>query len=864
MNSKSNFYIYKILFGIALLGTILFFCFGMSRLPAAHAQEAGTQTTTQSAVPTEPTVTPTGAPQANDYYAVNSLSLLDGTSIEELIIKGPPVPPPGFEMERQTVSLQGALSSASINTLTVPAFSWVYGCSAVSAAMIAGFYDSTGYPNMYTGPTNGGVMPLNNSSWSTWSDGIYTYRNNPLVASKNGLDGRTTRGSIDDYWVQYASAADDPYITGGWTQHTWGDAIGDYMHTSQSHFNGSTTWGLDDAYTRFYDIYPASALPLTCATIESYTKSPNFYPPDGTLGRKQFYEARGYTVTDCYNQYTDNIYTGGFSFAQYKAEIDAGRPVMLNLSGHTIVGVGYDSSTNTVYLHDTWDYLNHTMTWGGSYAGMQLQAVSIVDLAPAPNSFTLSVAAAGNGGGTVTSSPTGINCGSACYYNFNYNMAVILTAVPSTGSTFTGWSGGGCSGRGTCTLTMSSARSVSATFALPDLTITNLSLLSLAPSTNKDTYLSVDVANLGAGDSTTFRIDFYIDGQWDRCWGVGQYFKRAVGLAGNTSASWTVTFPAGSLSTGTHTIRAYVDSGCEVVETNEANNNAGPVSMMVSLPHTLDDYDGDGKTDPAKFYSTTGTVWWLKSTTGLWDSTWLGSDAFTYVGASDFDGDGKTDPAKFYPATGTVWWVKSSTGTLTGQWLGADTFTYITGSDFDGDGRSDPAKFYPATGTVWWVKSTTGNLEGQWLGGDAFQFVSGSDFDGDGKTDPAKFYPATGTVWWVKSTTHTIDGMWLGPDTFTYVPASDFDGDGRTDPAKFYPASGNVWWVKSSTGTMDGAWLGPGTFTYVAGCDFDGDGKTDPTKYDSSTHILSWLNSSTGLWSSVDLGTGTYTLALGK
>ena len=80
---------------------------------------------------------------------------------------------------------------------------------------------------------------------------------------------------------------------------------------------------------------------------------------------------------------------------------------------------------------------------------------------------------------------------------------------------------------------------------------------------------------------------------------------------------------------------------------------------------------------------------------------WLGSDTFAYVSASDFDGDGKTDPAKFYSGTGTVWWVKSSTGITDGQWLGPDLFTYIAGSDFDGDGKTDPAKFYPGTGTVW-------------------------------------------------------------------------------------------------------------------------------------------------------------------
>ena len=103
---------------------------------------------------------------------------------------------------------------------------------------------------------------------------------------------------------------------------------------------------------------------------------------DGTYGRKLFYEARGYTVTTCYNQSTDNRYSGGFSFAQYKAEIDAGRPVMLNLDGHTIVGVGY-SDPSTVYLHDTWhkDGSTQSMTWGTSYSGMTLLSVSIVNLA---------------------------------------------------------------------------------------------------------------------------------------------------------------------------------------------------------------------------------------------------------------------------------------------------------------------------------------------------------------------------------------------------------------------------------------------------------------------------------------------------
>jgi len=55
--------------------------------------------------------------------------------------------------------------------------------------------------------------------------------------------------------------------------------------------------------------------------------------------------------------------------------------------------------------------------------------------------FTLSVSKAGTGSGTVTSNPTGINCGPTCSASFAGGTVITLTAVPAAGSTFTGWSG---------------------------------------------------------------------------------------------------------------------------------------------------------------------------------------------------------------------------------------------------------------------------------------------------------------------------------------------------------------------------------------------------------------------------------------
>lgn len=289
-----------------------------------------------------------------------------GTLISENEFLGASAPPISLETDL-VGEIVPEFTADSVILADIPAFTWVFGSAAVSAAMIAGYYDRTGFSNIYTGPTNGGVVPLTDTLWGAWMDGAgVTYPNNPLAASKNGVDGRTTRGSIDDYWVQFVSNEPDPYLTNGWMEHSWGDAVGDYMYTSQS------AWGNLDGKTTFHG-NSGSPLPLTCDEIETEN-----FEADGTLGIRQFFEARGYEVGDCFFQYTDNLYAGGFSLDQYKAEIDAGFPVMIHLGDHTLVGIGYEPGTNTIYIHDAWIRNANTMEWGNSYQNKPMVAVSIV------------------------------------------------------------------------------------------------------------------------------------------------------------------------------------------------------------------------------------------------------------------------------------------------------------------------------------------------------------------------------------------------------------------------------------------------------------------------------------------------------
>jgi hypothetical protein len=89
--------------------------------------------------------------------------------------------------------------------------------------------------------------------------------------------------------------------------------------------------------------------------------------------------------------------------------------------------------------------------------------------------LALTVSIAGTGSGNVSLSPGGISCPSSCDPSFDPGIAVTLTATPDPGSSFAGWSGD-CSGSSSCQVTMSQARSVTATFT-PNaygLTVTKL------------------------------------------------------------------------------------------------------------------------------------------------------------------------------------------------------------------------------------------------------------------------------------------------------------------------------------------------------------------------------------------------------
>jgi len=319
-----------------------------------------------------------GARAWADAYTIDEIAA--AYELEMMFMNSGPEAPAGFEPQTADIAPQ---SQTAQMLSGVPTSSWTYGCSATSAGMMFGYFDrlpNGWYANMYTGPANGGVAPLTNLGGQC-----------SIIATKNGFDGRSTRGHVDDYWIATYAAGPDPW-EGNWTEHTWGDCTADYMGTNQwkwdydldtnrdSNIDGGTTLWSYDGPAKLYDHIPLAAYGLPQTALSH--------------GMRLFAESRGYAVSENYTQKIDALYAGGFSFNDYMAEINAGYPVMISVTGHSMVGVGYDSATQKVYLHDTWGDYVAEMTWGGSYGGRQHEAMTVIHFEqgiPEPGTVTLFV-----------------------------------------------------------------------------------------------------------------------------------------------------------------------------------------------------------------------------------------------------------------------------------------------------------------------------------------------------------------------------------------------------------------------------------------------------------------------------------------
>lgn len=271
-------------------------------------------------------------------------------------------------------------------TLSLPGdYDWWYGCAPTSAGMMLGHYDVHGY----AGTPYSNLVPGGNAENQTFSGTTgWSALVNSVIAST---------GHVADFYKTppgYGGFGDDNSPP----THTF-DCLADFMGTSQDsvgNFNGSTS---------FFDYPDGSRLYVR----DVYSWGQPSINTSGMFGVFEYLQYAGYFTAEqprfskkLYNQQIAG-YQGtaqGFTWNDYKTEIDAGRPVMIRVydssqnMGHAMVGVGYQESggQQIIELCDTWTIGHgqgspHTLTWGGTYSGggynLQHYAVTVLDLGAA-------------------------------------------------------------------------------------------------------------------------------------------------------------------------------------------------------------------------------------------------------------------------------------------------------------------------------------------------------------------------------------------------------------------------------------------------------------------------------------------------
>jgi hypothetical protein len=313
---------------------------------------------------------------------------------------------------------------------------------------------------------------------------------------------------------------------------------------------------------------------------------------------------------------------------------------------------------------------------------------------------TLNVVRSGNG--TVTSNPSGINCGSECAKSYAKGTKVTLTAKPGPNGQFAGWVGGSCQGLGDCTVTLETNTSVSATFVDQ-----NRAAMGIFRSSTGEWFLDVNRNGIWEGCNVDRCVgpfgadgDLPVVGDW-----TGTGFSN-IGVFRPSTAEWFLDLNGNGQWDGCN-----ID-GCLRYGSQE------------SLP-IVGDWTGSGVEMIGAVISGRTPKWYLDlNGDGIEDNCnsdgclKFPSDKGDFPVVGDWNGTGTAKIGTFRPATGE--WFLDLKGD--GQWknckfdkcvksFGALGDRPVTG-DWNGSGTAKIGLYRPATGE--WLLDLNGN--GKWDG----------------------------------------------------------------------------------------------------------------------------------------------------
>ncbi len=389
---------------------------------------------------------------------------------------------------------------------------------------------------------------------------------------------------VNDYgldltgWVLYAAmdiSADGRTIVGfGRNPSSYGEA---WIARLENHLLTVTTSGSGtvtsapagiDCGRDCREAYPSGKTVTLTATPDSGWKFAGWSGACSGTGTCQVTMDQDRAVTATFNREFSLVVVkrGSGRVTSDPAGIDCGNDCSENYPVNTLVRLTATPISGSIFTG-----------WSGACSGVGVCEVSMTQSRSvmatfAVKTYALTVRKAGNGSGTVSSSPSGINCGSDCSESYSSGKVVKLTAKAKSGSVFTGWSGA-CSGTSSaCTVTMNQARTVTAAF-----TKKGYYLLTVSKAGNGSGTVTSSPSGINCGSDCS---ESYSSGKVVKLTAkarIDSVFAGWSGACSGTSSSCTVTMNQAKTVTA-----AFTKKGYYLLTVSKAGSGSGTVTSSPS------------------------------------------------------------------------------------------------------------------------------------------------------------------------------------------------------------------------------------------------------------------------------------------
>ena len=274
----------------------------------------------------------------------------------------------------------------------VPEAEYMYGCVPTAVGMLLGYYDLYGYrgtalTNVIDGTvalksrgTDGNIYNMN--AFDTvlgraiaTEEYVYRFYShddiNTLTATSPAYNYTPTTPQEE---LPYSFAADGVSMN----MSVW-NCLADYLGTGQ-YWRGNGNLSTTNSYCTLEDLLGYTFV----VSIDDGTthKTIDYQNTAMLYGLDLYVKDKGYSLDyEITGAYVVDVAGGSFTFEDYMAEIDAGRPVIVSIEGHAMVGYGYNAESREIIFDDCYNH-DRKMTWNGTYhysnANRTLQSITVI------------------------------------------------------------------------------------------------------------------------------------------------------------------------------------------------------------------------------------------------------------------------------------------------------------------------------------------------------------------------------------------------------------------------------------------------------------------------------------------------------